>query len=69
MFVVEGKIALSTDQQAQFATAAVTCLLEALKNGSVSARQLFPRLLQVMEAYPSVSDNFIKHVGFLMYYV
>lgn len=42
--------------------ALVTSLLGAMKNGSKEAKQLFPRLLQIVEKFPSTQAAFIKKV-------
>ncbi|GFO12453.1 DNA-dependent protein kinase catalytic subunit [Plakobranchus ocellatus] len=44
----------------KFPVTAVVCLLSAMKGGVVEARQRFPRLLQIADAYPEVKDVFIK---------
>ena len=45
-----------------FPTAVVTSVLRAMKNNSEAARQRFPRLLQLVEQYPDVTDTFIRKV-------
>ena len=40
-------------------------LLRAMQHGSVEARQLFPRLLQLIDTHAEIRDNFIKKSQFV----
>ncbi|ELU11183.1 hypothetical protein CAPTEDRAFT_224273 [Capitella teleta] len=48
------------ESEEDFPLALVTSLLSAMKNSSKDARQLFPRLLQIIERFPQTREVFIR---------
>ena len=44
----------------QFPSVILTYTLRAMQFGSSEARQLFPRLLQLLDTYPDIRDKFIE---------
>ncbi|XP_052761107.1 DNA-dependent protein kinase catalytic subunit-like isoform X2 [Mya arenaria] len=56
----EGDLDIGDRCVSAFPESVVVCLLQALKLGSLEARQRFPRLLQIIELHPESTSTFVS---------